>query len=283
MSGFANSVVNAAGTLLRRAIASPNYVANTTGWSINKDGTADFATATIRGTIIIGSATGAHVFVGTVGGVPGVYIYDTDGTTLLAAFLTISAAQSMIQFAGGTKFGGGAETAGYVLCNPRQVGGVHQSAVRLQAPYDPAAPGVQSTIELDGASFTDAGVAVAGAIAISAPNIQTSGPLETLGLINVENGIKVNAGALGTPATTSARDWGVVTVTSSVAGVITIPHNLGRIPTRMQITAKGSVGGAVVVINHGALNLANVTGTVFNLAGATVNSTSGTYFWEVEA
>lgn len=43
MGGFNNPVVGAL-ALIRAAIRSPNYVAGSTGWTINKDGTAEFNT-----------------------------------------------------------------------------------------------------------------------------------------------------------------------------------------------------------------------------------------------
>ncbi len=47
---FSNPILG--GTILiRPAIQSPNYVAGTTGWSINADGTAEFNGVTIRGTL----------------------------------------------------------------------------------------------------------------------------------------------------------------------------------------------------------------------------------------
>ena len=47
---FTNSIL--AGTkLVREAIQSPNYSANVAGWSVNKDGTAEFANLVARGTI----------------------------------------------------------------------------------------------------------------------------------------------------------------------------------------------------------------------------------------
>jgi hypothetical protein len=49
MSGFENQLVNASNALIRSAIHSPNYVATVSGWSINKDGTAEFDNLTIRG------------------------------------------------------------------------------------------------------------------------------------------------------------------------------------------------------------------------------------------
>jgi hypothetical protein len=48
--GFSNSIIGGAAALIRAAIRSPNYVAGSAGWSINKDGSAEFNSLTIRGT-----------------------------------------------------------------------------------------------------------------------------------------------------------------------------------------------------------------------------------------
>lgn len=50
---FSNPIVGGS-TLIRPAIHSPDYVAGSTGWSINKDGTAEFNDVTIRGSVGIG-------------------------------------------------------------------------------------------------------------------------------------------------------------------------------------------------------------------------------------
>lgn len=57
--GFKNAVV-AGVKLIREAIQSPNYVTGVSGWTINKDGSAEFSNATLRG----GSVTGPRVVVG---------------------------------------------------------------------------------------------------------------------------------------------------------------------------------------------------------------------------
>jgi hypothetical protein len=53
---FSNPIVGGT-TLIREAIRSPNYVAGSSGWSINRDGTVEFASGTFRGSINI-PATG---------------------------------------------------------------------------------------------------------------------------------------------------------------------------------------------------------------------------------
>lgn len=55
--------------LVREALRSPNYVMGTTGWTINYDGSAEFNNVTVRGTVVVGSATGQNISIGTSGGV----------------------------------------------------------------------------------------------------------------------------------------------------------------------------------------------------------------------
>ena len=55
MSGFTNSIIGGMSTLIRAAIKSPNYVANTLGWSLNKDGSADINNLSARGAISAGN------------------------------------------------------------------------------------------------------------------------------------------------------------------------------------------------------------------------------------
>lgn len=45
---------NAKGALLIPSVESPNYVAGSTGWAIFKNGTAEFNSATIRGSLVVG-------------------------------------------------------------------------------------------------------------------------------------------------------------------------------------------------------------------------------------
>jgi hypothetical protein len=69
MSGFSNSILGGASKLIRAAIQSPNYVPATTGWTINKDGSAEFNNLTIRGTFaglkFIINSLGAFFYSGT--------------------------------------------------------------------------------------------------------------------------------------------------------------------------------------------------------------------------
>ena len=48
--GFNNSILAGQGILIRTMIQSPNYVPGVSGWTINKDGSAEFNNLNIRGT-----------------------------------------------------------------------------------------------------------------------------------------------------------------------------------------------------------------------------------------
>jgi len=51
MSGFSNAVVGGIGKLVRKWIQSPDYVPETSGWTVNQDGTVEFNDGVFRGTI----------------------------------------------------------------------------------------------------------------------------------------------------------------------------------------------------------------------------------------
>ena len=63
MTGFSNPVTNASNALIRASVHSPNYVLNVTGWSIKKDGTAQFT-----GIVLIGGTfTGTNFIINSSG------------------------------------------------------------------------------------------------------------------------------------------------------------------------------------------------------------------------
>jgi hypothetical protein len=67
MSGFANSIIGGATKLIRAAIQSPNYLMGSLGWSINKDGSAEFNNVTVRGTITSGVFAGNDFLINSSG------------------------------------------------------------------------------------------------------------------------------------------------------------------------------------------------------------------------
>lgn len=71
MPGFNNPIVGGGGALAYPSIHSPNFVHLLSGWTINKDGSAEFENLTIRGTFIgldyIITTSGFFFYYGTPG------------------------------------------------------------------------------------------------------------------------------------------------------------------------------------------------------------------------
>jgi hypothetical protein len=70
VSGFSNPIVGSLGRLIRSAIRSDNYVPLTTGWQLERDGSADLGDATIRGSLVVNGPAGSYATVDTVAGSP---------------------------------------------------------------------------------------------------------------------------------------------------------------------------------------------------------------------
>lgn len=72
---FENDIVTGAGKLLVPAIRSPNYIPGTSGWTINRDGSAEFQNALFRGpVVVIDPITGlAIASIGANGNIAGQY------------------------------------------------------------------------------------------------------------------------------------------------------------------------------------------------------------------
>ena len=60
---FSNPIVGGAGSLVRQSIHSPDYVAGVSGWTINKDGTAEFNSTAIRGDLKVTGDDGSVVWI----------------------------------------------------------------------------------------------------------------------------------------------------------------------------------------------------------------------------
>jgi hypothetical protein len=66
MSGFSNPIVGGGGALVYPSIHSPGFQAGVTGWTIRKDGTAEFNGVTIRGQLTAGSITAGSIGSSTI-------------------------------------------------------------------------------------------------------------------------------------------------------------------------------------------------------------------------
>lgn len=59
--GFSNYLVTKLGALVRQSIHSPDYAAGLVGWTINKDGSAEFNNGTFRGTVTAATIIGSLI------------------------------------------------------------------------------------------------------------------------------------------------------------------------------------------------------------------------------
>jgi len=78
---FADPIIGGQSVLVRDAIRSRNYVAGVSGWSINKDGTAELNGVVIRGSGIFGTPGGERVEITNTGHI---YIYDSANVLIVA-------------------------------------------------------------------------------------------------------------------------------------------------------------------------------------------------------
>jgi len=98
------------GTVLRApAIQSPNYSPGVAGWIIRQDGSSEFNTGTFRGSIEVGSLTGAHFIVNNSGTGDVIDVYDSsnrlvfsiDSTGVLTSYSPGSSGDPYIRFSNG--------------------------------------------------------------------------------------------------------------------------------------------------------------------------------------
>lgn len=91
---FSNDVVGGT-TLLRPAIRSPNYVAGVSGWTINRDGTSEFAGGTFRGpVVVIDPSTGVVLAsIGADGNISAQNFYAT-GDVIIGTLSVLSAIEA---------------------------------------------------------------------------------------------------------------------------------------------------------------------------------------------
>lgn len=109
--GFRNPIIGGGGALVYPSIHSPNFVHGSAGWTINKDGSAEFNNLTIRnGQIISGSALyysgipAAGNLVASIAAAAGTdlfgnaYLAGESSYTTVAPFVAINIFQSVITF-----------------------------------------------------------------------------------------------------------------------------------------------------------------------------------------
>ena len=78
MSRGFNNPIAGGDFLVRPQLQSPNFVTGVSGWSINRDGSAEFQNLLARATIILGNVSGAHILLDSTTGV--IQVFNSSGT-----------------------------------------------------------------------------------------------------------------------------------------------------------------------------------------------------------
>ncbi len=112
MSGFGNAVVGGLGKLVREFIRSANYVAGVSGWTINRDGSAEFNNGTFRVGVIVGTAGNPQVII-TTSGSDGVIQFPSGAAYELTAAELVAAAGGSPAFISLDVFGPVVNVAGH--------------------------------------------------------------------------------------------------------------------------------------------------------------------------
>lgn len=139
---FSNDVVGGT-TLLRPAIRSPNYVPGVSGWTINRDGTSEFAGGTFRGpVVVIDPATGVVLAsIGADGNISAQNFYATGDVIIgtLSVLSAITAANrgvvSRVNLTGGLPSIPGSSTFANICAVTWQVDHSRQYILRSDAAY----------------------------------------------------------------------------------------------------------------------------------------------------
>lgn len=287
MTGFANAILGGASTLIRKAIRSPNYVTGSAGWSINKDGSAEFNNLTIRGSLyVVTNNQGVFVYAGPpalgnlIVSIANAAGTDAQGNTYIAGveaqnggIIEVTAADGRFAQLSSSVLGG----LGLLLQPPNETGhtwtrgilagdydtGTAKPILQLHGPFDSGSTLTQPRPILDmrGDDGTNAGTrfdVITDIINVSSSNNAAGCALTLLGTLilgSAGNQLKIKEGANAAMGTATLA-----------GGTATVSTTKITASSRVFLTAQ-STGGT-----PGALRVsARTAGTSF-----TITSSSGT-------
>lgn len=88
---FSNPIIGGESTLIRNAIKSPDYVAGVSGWSVNRDGTAEFNDVAVRGTLSLNGPDDSALAIDIGGLGPSIFLRpESDGQIKYSAVIATS-------------------------------------------------------------------------------------------------------------------------------------------------------------------------------------------------
>lgn len=115
MSGFSNAVIGGMQKLIRAAIQSPNYQAGVAGWTVNKDGSAEFNNAEFRGTTVIGVAPNVQLVLEALAG-QGTIDFDWNDAAFRDAVI-----QGLLRGAGNSRYTDLQIASGWLASDPNGI------------------------------------------------------------------------------------------------------------------------------------------------------------------
>lgn len=267
-------------TLRLPALRSPNYVAGSTGWTVNQDGSAEFNNVTVRGTILAGH------FIGTGEGEEIVVYSGTPAannviTSIVSAAAVDSSGNSIL--AGTTVYG--FSSPHYVACQVNPTASAAGLAIQWYAGTSMAAWTADATASIIGGFGTLNLSALKLQAVLGTLQISSSDAIEWLSAVAFNAGIAVTGGTTTdtlnvTTKTAQISDgtntWSVDrSVTSAAAISKTNPTSGVDITATWTIAANDAQVGTVYRIEvpfngvweaSGALNLEyDLNGTIANL------------------
>jgi len=283
---FTNPIV-AGNTLVRTAIQSPNFVAGSAGWSINRDGSAEFNNVTVRGSF---EAGGGNVTVNS-GGVEvigplqkmnvddniGFIVQETTGPAFTnMAIVDVNTQPS--NFGGYVALGPPVSTQyptvqmkeGQIAASRSMSGNVATPRIQIQSPaITLPTPRALATIQLSGERDTGGGVTD---ITLSSTQANISGGLTCASDVQVNGVLRA-----------ASRVHAQVTITP-VAGVPTslvLVYGVTLTGTTFygQATASTSVVGTVVQ----GVAITNITATQCTVWVTRTNTTNTVVFVTIES
>jgi len=230
---FRNTILGGMGSLIRQMIRSPNYVQGVAGWSINRDGSAEFNNAVIRGILNAGTVLAGTISSGTIGSstlindriLDSDIVVDDSGGTLLVYAVSGQTTLTLTTAGGGTFTPQAGVTSLKVECWWAGAGGQPGGAPGSYSGFGGAGgPGGEYACE---------------------PNYTVT-PLVPLNYTIGAKGVKANPGQFGNPGGNTTFDNAVVAHGGSAAiGGLVRPGGTGSTNTlHFNGGANGVPGGA---------------------------------------
>jgi len=280
--GFNNPIVGGEDNLIREAIQSPNYVPGVSGWTINKDGSAEFNDGIFRGGIIVSGAGGEILVYSPTPGLGNLIFAlasagDTDpyGNTYRAG-ITLQRTTTLEDPGALTWLLNQSENKP-ALVTAIEIGG--QTILLLQgaAPTALASPAAISLID-------------DGTVSVSAPVTSSTGDHLSLGagaagiILNPDTGRVIYLGSSNKATGFAAEQHGtfnaVFTASNSASGTLTFPNTFPNVPVLVATVQVG--GNNDIDINWTTSpTTGSVTWRAFQKSGTNITVTAIIHWWGV--